>query len=57
MQKCANKAINKSNNCHETETTRMWAMPIVMAALQYIGGALRSMPQSLARAHCSTAVQ
>jgi len=25
MQKCANKAINKSNNCHETEITRMWA--------------------------------
>jgi len=32
-------------------------MPNVMVALPNIGGALCSTPQSLARAHCSTAVQ
>ena len=31
-------------------------MPNVMVALPNIGGALCSTPQSLARAHCSTAV-
>jgi len=32
-------------------------VPNVMVALPNIGGALCSTPQSLARAHCSTAVQ
>jgi len=32
-------------------------MPNVMVALPNIGGALCSTPQSLVRAHCSTAVQ
>ena len=32
-------------------------MPNVMVALPNIGGALCSTPQSLARAHCSSAVQ
>jgi len=32
-------------------------MPNVMVALPNIGGTLCSMPQSLARAHCSIAVQ
>jgi len=32
-------------------------MPNLMIALQNIGGALCSTPQSLARGHCSTAVQ
>jgi len=32
-------------------------MPNVMVALPNIDGALCSTPQSLARAHCSTAVQ
>jgi len=31
-------------------------MPNVMVALPNVGGALCSTPQSLARAHCSTAV-
>jgi len=38
--------------------TRMWAkIPNVMAALPNIGGALYSMPQSLADAHYQSAVQ
>jgi len=32
-------------------------MPNVMVALLNIGGAVCSTPQSLARAHCSSAVQ
>ena len=32
-------------------STRMWAMPNLMAALPNIGGALCSTPQSLADAH------
>jgi len=38
-------------------TTRMRANANVMVALPNIGGALSSKPQSLARAHCLTAVQ
>jgi len=38
-------------------TTRMWANVHLMVALQNTGGALCSMPQSLARGHCSTAAQ
>ena len=37
--------------------TRMWPMPNVMVALLNIGGAVCSTPQSLARAHSSSAVQ
>jgi len=35
----------------KTDITRMWAMPNVMVALPNTGGALCSMPQSLADAH------
>jgi len=40
-----------------TLSTRMWAMPNVMAALPNTGGALCSTPQRLADAHYWSAVQ
>ena len=42
--------INGQNHKKTKNATRMWAK--VMAALPNIGGALCSMPQSLADAHC-----
>jgi len=41
----------------ETIKTRMWANAQMMVALPNIGGALCSMPQSLADAHYLTVMQ